>query len=151
VIDLGIHLVDLALWLLGWPDVERVEARLLRHAGHAVEDYAVARLDLAGGAAVSLSCSWNLPAGRDCVIGAAFYGPDGGAALQNVGGSFADLRAERMRGTAREPLAEPPDDWGGRTIRAWSRTLARDGRFDPAVARVVDVQRVLDRIYGSRS
>ncbi|MGE3545936.1 MAG: Gfo/Idh/MocA family protein, partial [Kofleriaceae bacterium] len=28
VIDLGIHLVDLALWLLGFPTVERIDARL---------------------------------------------------------------------------------------------------------------------------
>src|SRR5690606_9981181 len=29
VMDLGVHLVDLALWLLDFPDVERVESTLL--------------------------------------------------------------------------------------------------------------------------
>jgi predicted dehydrogenase len=150
-IDLGIHLVDLALWLLGRPEVERVESRLLRHGGHAVEDYAVALLDLAGGITASLSCSWNLPVGEDCSIAAVFYGEHGGAALRNVGGSFYDLRAERVRGTTRVSLAEPPDDWAGRAIEAWALRLAGDRRFDAEVASVVEVHRVIDRIYGSRA
>ena len=148
VIDLGIHLVDLALWTLDWPEVVAVESRLLHHGGHDVEDYAVARLDLDTGATVSLACSWNLPAGRDCVIEARFHGTETGASLRNVAGSFYDLRAERYRGTATDTLVEPPDDWGGRAIRDWARRLAAGARFDPKVEHVVEVQRVVDRIYG---
>jgi predicted dehydrogenase len=147
VIDLGTHLVDLALWLLGWPEVTRVESRLLERGGHGVEDYAVARLDLATGAAVSLACSWNLPAGTDCEIRAAFYGRDGGAALRNVDGSFYDLRAERYRGTSTETLSEPPDAWGGRAICAWAERLAAGGGYDAEVERAVAVADVVDRIY----
>jgi predicted dehydrogenase len=149
LIDLGTHLVDLALWMLGWPAVERDEGRVLHRGGHAVEDYAVARLDLETGAAVSLACSWNLPFDGDCAIEAAFYGRGGGAALRNVDGSFYDLRAERYRGTQAETLAEPPDDWGGRAICAWVRRLAAGERYDPEVERTVEVAAVLDRIYGS--
>jgi predicted dehydrogenase len=148
VTDLGIHLVDLALWSLDWPEVSEVSSRLLHHAGHAVEDYAVARLDVSDGALISLACSWNLAAGRECVIEASFYGEAGGAALRNVDGSFYDLRAERFRGVGTEVLAEPPDEWGGRVICEWARRVARGDGFDPEVERVVEVQRVLDRIYG---
>jgi len=148
VIDLGTHLVDLALWTLDWPDVTEVQSRLLHRGGHAVEDYAVAQLELASGATVSLTCSWNLPVGRDCVIDARFFGRAGGAALRNVGGSYYDLTAERFDGTTTETLVAPPDDWGGRAIREWARRLAGDGGFDEGVARVVDVARVIDRIYG---
>jgi predicted dehydrogenase len=148
VIDLGTHLVDLALWLLEWPDVAAVDAQLLHRGGHDVEDYAVARLALADGAAVTLSCSWNLPAGRDCVLEAAFYGSNGGVALRNVDGSFYDLRAERFDGTAVETLVEPPDDWGGRAIRDWARRLGAGNRFDPDVEHAVEVARTIDRIYG---
>ena len=159
VIDLGTHLVDLALWLLGRPRVAAVDAQLLHRGGHDVEDYAVARLELEpvrdldheqgpGRIAVTLSCSWNLPAGRDCVLEAAVYGSGGGAALRNVGGSFYDLRAERFEGTATEVLVEPPDDWGGRAIRDWARRLGAGGRFDAEVEHVVDVARTIDRIYG---
>jgi predicted dehydrogenase len=154
VIDLGIHLVDLALWTLDFPRVLGATSRLfgqgepLRDARSQVEDFAEARLDLDGGAAVRLACSWNLPAGRDAVIEASFYGTAGGAAMRNVDGSFFDFRAERFRGTARETLSEPPDAWGGRAAVEWARQLGRGGRFDPAVEHLVDVAAALDAIYG---
>ncbi len=158
VIDLGIHLVDLALWTLGWPAVRGASARLfskgapLADASRAVEDYAVATLDLAGpdGApvAVRLACSWHLSAGRDAVIEAAFYGERGGAAMRNVGGSFYDFIAERYEGTRRDVLAEPPDAWGGRAAVLWARRLAEGARFDPEAERLVEVAAALDAVYG---
>lgn len=146
VIDLGIHLVDLALWVLGFPRVEHATSRLFAHGG-AVEDYAVARLDVAGGATLQLACSWNLSAGRDAVINATFYGRRGAAAMRNVGGSFYDFVAEHYEKTKATTLALPPDDWGGRAIVAWSEQLAASPRFDPAIASIVDVAAALDRIY----
>ncbi|HEX5800348.1 MAG TPA: Gfo/Idh/MocA family oxidoreductase, partial [Gaiellaceae bacterium] len=113
LIDLGSHLADLALWVLDFPAASVRSARLLSPHGSDVEELALAELDL-GGATVRLACSWRLPAGRDCVIEASFYGTDGGASLRNVDGSFYDLRADRHRGTESEQLAEPGDDWGGR-------------------------------------
>ena len=154
VMDLGVHLVDLALWTMGFPTVTDVSSRLfasgtplLTGAGR-VEDYAVARLDLETGAAVQLACSWRLPAGTDAIIRAAFYGTEGGVALQNVGGSFYDFVAEQFRGTAREPLASPPDEWGGRAAVDWATRLAAGERFDPAAEHLVEVAAILDRIYG---
>jgi predicted dehydrogenase len=154
VMDLGIHLVDLALWTLDFPRVEAVSSRLfagglrLQPQSDGVEDYAVAQLDLANGAVVRLACSWRLPAGRDAVISATFYGADRGLALHNVNGSFYELTAEHYRGTARETLAEPPDDWGGRAAVDWAGRLAAGERFDPAAERLVEVAEVLDGIYG---
>jgi predicted dehydrogenase len=113
-----------------------------------VEDYAVAELELQSGAVVRLACSWNLPAGRDAVIEAAFHGTRGGAALRNVNGSFYDFVAERYDGTRSSELAAPPDAWGGRAGVAWARRLAADPRFDPDIERVADVAAVLDSIYG---
>jgi predicted dehydrogenase len=151
LMDLGVHLVDLALWTLDFPDVTTVSGSLLTAgeppAGR-VEDYAVATLELATGTVVRLVCSWRLHAGRDAVISAAFHGTMGGAALHNVDGSFYDFTAEHYRGTACEPLATPPDEWGGRAAADWAVRLAAGERFDPAAERLVDVARVLDRIYG---
>jgi predicted dehydrogenase len=152
VMDLGVHLVDLALWTLDFPAVEAVESHLFgkgrRLSGRSdVEDFAVATLTLADGAVVRLACSWNLHAGRDAVISAAFHGPEGGAAFENVNGSFFDFTAERHRGTARTRLVDPPDAWGGRAAVAWARQLREGARFDPAAERFIDVARVLDRIY----
>ncbi len=154
VMDLGVHLVDLALWILNFPRVSGVSSQLFSAgeplAGRTdrVEDYALATLELETGTAVQLSCSWRLQAGADAIISAAFYGTHGGAALRNVGGSFYDFTAEHFRGTARETLASPPDAWGGRAAASWARRLAAGERFDPAAERLVDVAAALDRIYG---
>jgi predicted dehydrogenase len=153
VIDLGVHLVDLALWSLGWPAVETVESHLfaggapLADAARQCEDYAVATLRLDGGAVVRVACSWNLPAGTEAVIGAEFYGTGGAASLKNVGGSFYDLIAQRMSGTQNWELAPLDSDWGGRAAADWARRLASGERFDAAAERLVDVAEVLDRIY----
>lgn len=154
LMDLGVHLVDLALWVLDFPEVVKVDGTLfhggerLSPATQQVEDYALATLHLSTGAVVQLACSWRLPAGCDAVISASFYGTAGGAALRNVNGSFYDFVAEHYRGTAREILAVPPDAWGGRAAIDWARRLAANGTYSAEADRLLDVARVLDRIYG---
>lgn len=154
VMDLGIHLVDLALWVLDFPVVTRVTSQLFANGARLAspadrgEDYAVATLELASGAVVRLACSWRLNAGCDAVIAADFYGPAGGAAFRNVGGSFYDFTVERFRGTSRETLASPPDTWGGRAAAVWARHLAEGAGYDPEAERLVDVARVVDQLYG---
>jgi predicted dehydrogenase len=153
VMDLGVHLIDLALWLTGFPDVARVTSHLTAGgapvAADAVEDFAVATIELADGPVVRLACSWRLHAGQDAVIAADFYGTEGGAALRNVGGSFYDFTAERFAGTARETLASPPDPWGGRAAADWAERLARDPRYDASAQGLVRVAEVMDRIYAA--
>src|SRR5258705_9549197 len=67
LIDLGVHLVDAALWMLGFPLVTEVSSRLyaqgkrLEPPLRVAEDYAAARLDLAPGVTVDIACSWRLP------------------------------------------------------------------------------------------
>jgi predicted dehydrogenase len=153
VVDLGIHLVDAALWILDTA-VVGVSSRVLAKGQplamkpDAVEDYATARIDLANGAVVTLACSWRLHAGRDAVIEMSFYGTEGGAALRNVDGSFHDFRSERYTGTKTELLAEPPDAWGGRAAVSWARQLATRNAFDREVERQIEVAIALDAIYG---
>jgi predicted dehydrogenase len=148
VIDLGIHLVDLAVWMLGAAQVESVASRL---HGAPLEDHAEAQITLAGGAVVRLTCSWRLHAGRDCVLQASFFGTHGGASLRNVGGSFYDFLAERYDGTRTEVLATPPDDWSGRAAVDWARRVAAGERFDGTVEEVVRVHEIVDRVYGRHS
>lgn len=155
VIDLGVHLVDLALWLTGFPAVEHVSARLFAGGGpfargdEVVEDHALARLDLATGAAVRITCSWNLHAGEDARIEASFHGTEGGARLRNVAGSFYDFELARFTGTSAETLVSPPDDWGGRAVTGWASALAESPRFDPEAHRFTAVAAVIDRIYAA--
>ena len=154
VIDLGIHLVDLALWALDFPEVDSVSSSLFSEGrplvdSDKVEDFAAAQFDLRCGTTVQLSCSWRLAVGCDAVISAAFYGANGGAILRNVDGSFFDFTAERCWGTRREILALPPEPWGGRAIVEWTRKLVDNVEYDPEVERIVDVASALDRIYSA--
>jgi predicted dehydrogenase len=153
VIDLGVHLVDLALWALDFPQVRSVSSQLfsggepLGACVDRVEDYAVATLKLETGAVVRIACSWKLDAGCDAVISAAFHGASGGAEMRNVEGSFYDFTTARFRGNTREVLANPPEDWGGRAAADWARRMASGQQFDEAAERLIDVATVLDRIY----
>lgn len=63
LMELGAQAIDVALWLLGYPRVERVTARL--HRREAVDDSAVALLVLAGGATISVEATWELMEERD--------------------------------------------------------------------------------------
>ena len=155
LIDLGVHLADLALWTTGFPAVEAVSATLfhqgerLRAGDLRVEDYAVAEFRLAGDIAVRLACSWNLHAGRGSVIGATFYGTQGAAGFRNEAGSFEDFTAERFRGTSAELLTAPPDDWPGRAAVAWAERLARDRGYDPTCEQFAASAALLDRLYAA--
>lgn len=154
VMDLGSHLVDLCLWILGSPAVTGISSRLyaagkpLERPIATVEDYACADITFATGAGARIACSWNLHAGRDCVIEAAFHGTRGGAALRNVDGSFYDFTLHRFHGTAAEQVASYPDPWGGRALIEWARQLAGGDGFDPQAWHLLRVSEVLDGIYG---
>lgn len=152
VIDLGIHLIDMAMWMSG-SKASGVSSRLfaqgkrVRPEDERLEDYAAVQLDLESGATANIACSWHLPVGRDAVIRASFYGTKGGLAVNNVNGSFYDFLTENLSGTARRTLDEPPDAWGGRAVVAWAERLAESATFDPAVESAADVSRVIDAIY----
>jgi predicted dehydrogenase len=153
VVDLGTHLLDLALWLTGSTRASVRSAVLLRGGaplapgGEDVEDFASAQLALDGGVEARLACSWFLPAGRECVIECVLYGTDGAVAVRNVDGSFYDFRAERYDGTRTEVLVEPADEWGGRALAAWAEQLAGGTGFDPAAEELVGLAEVVDAIY----
>lgn len=63
LMDLGVQAIDLTLWLLDFPRVERVTARF--HGAQDVEDSAVALMALEGGATASIEATWELREERD--------------------------------------------------------------------------------------
>jgi predicted dehydrogenase len=155
LMDLGIHLVDAALWMLDFPAVGKVNSRLymqgrpLDGISSAVEDYATAQIETASGAAINLTCSWRLSVGQDCIISSDFFGTRGGASFHNVNGSFYDFVAERYEGTKRIPLISGPDDWPGRAGLKWVERLQANEHFDVRNDELVQVAQVLDVIYQS--
>jgi predicted dehydrogenase len=152
LIDLGVHLVDLALWLFDFPEVVSVHGRILKEgrapAADEVEDFALGEIELANGTTVRIACSWNLSAGQDADIRATFYGTRGGAEMRNENGSFFDFVADRFSGRNRERIAGYPDEWGGRAAAEWVEKLASGERFEGSTTDLVQTAQVLDRLYG---
>jgi predicted dehydrogenase len=153
LIDLGVHLVDLALWLFDFPEVTHAHATLLREGQPVrvgeVEDYAIGEVNLGNGVTVRIACSWNLNAGKDAIIEANFYGTGGGAQMRNENGSFFDFSADLFKGRNAERIASAPDDWGGRAAAEWVRKLAAGERFAGSTSGLLGTASVLDRLYAS--
>lgn len=154
VMDLGVHLVDLLVWLFNNPDVSDVNSQLfakgkkIEDIVEQVEDYAVAQLLLNNSIAVQMACSWNLPAGVDAVIEVSIYGTNGGVSFKNVNGSFYDFSTERFHGTSREVISSPGDSWGGKAAIDWVAQLAEKGnKFNPEAFQYLKAAEILDKIY----
>ena len=154
VMDLGVHLVDLLVWLFNNPEVNEVSSQLFSKGKKIedivaqVEDYAVAQMLLNDRIAVQLACSWNLPAGVDAVIEVSIYGTKGGVSFKNVNGSFYDFSTERFYGTSREVISTPGDAWGGKAAVNWAEELAGKGnKFNPEAYQYLKAAEILDKIY----
>lgn len=153
LMDLGSHLVDLSLWILDFPQLEVLSANILADGQpvmnhwEKVEDYVSADMRTPGGVSVRLTCSWNLPIGRDAEISFRLYGTEGGAAFYNVNGSFYDFQSEWYRGTSRELLTSPPEDWGGAAISRWAAQLAADPSYSDEAEELIESAAVLEAIY----
>lgn len=152
LIDLGVHLVDLALWLLDFPAMEQARGRQFRDGrvprADEVEDYAAGSFDLVDGTNVRIACSWNLSCGTDAIIRATFHGTEGSAEMRNEKPSFLNFTADLFKGRERQRLAAPPDEWGGRAAAEWVEKLAAGERFAGSTEGLLETARVLDRIYG---
>src|SRR5699024_552553 len=154
VLDLGVHLIDLALWLFDYPPVENVTARCYAggrplDAQAQVEDYASLRLLLANAVVVDIACSWHLPLGRDAAIHAAFHGSRRGASIHNLDGSFHRFRSELHEGCSTTVLYQPDEEgaWSARALAAWVWQLAAAPGFDDAIEGMVAVAEVIDAVY----
>jgi len=155
VMDLGIHMIDLALLSLGFPDTHVISS-ILFSKGEVVgpqegkvEDYAKVTLQTSEGTTIGLDCSWHSPAGREAVIEAVFYGTQGGAAFKNSNGSFYDFTAERYNGTTTEVIETGPDAWSGRAGIAWAMQVLGGAGYDAiGAAEYLKTAKIIDSIYG---
>lgn len=153
LVDLGVHLIDAAFWVLENQPLVYADARLFARGQplppppEQVEDFAIGQLELADNTRLSLSCSWQSSFGDHARIRVALFGEHGGAAFENVNGSFYDFVCDAFYGARRERLFEGAEDWGGRAIVSWAEELAQSPHYraDP---QLVEVARALDALYG---
>ncbi|HEX2976174.1 MAG TPA: Gfo/Idh/MocA family oxidoreductase [Bacteroidales bacterium] len=154
LIDLGVHMMDLALWILDFPAVRNVDSilfskgRIVKESDADItEDYASAQVLTVNGTLIRLVCSWNLPAGQNAEIRASFYGTKASALFYNINGSFYDFEAAFCHGTSRKIISTPPDDWGGKALIDWTRSLQVSTVFRKSAFEYYETASVLDMIY----
>jgi predicted dehydrogenase len=148
LLDLGLPLLDLGLWLAGWPIPRRVSAHAVRRSADGVEDMGAALVVCENGVSISVDVSW-----RHMGEGERFWfdlvGKNGSAAIN-------PLRVfKEVHGT---PTDVTPTGASGRetqftqSYRAeWTYFLAviRGDVNAPPPKDQVAVQRVLEAVYRS--
>jgi predicted dehydrogenase len=65
IFDLGIHLLDLALWLLQYPEIASVSSQNFHHFTKNVEDTSISCIKCKNSAVINLEVSWSLPVEKD--------------------------------------------------------------------------------------
>jgi predicted dehydrogenase len=165
LIDIGVHILDLSLWLMGFPKPVSVSAACYMKFGHKkdyvyvsmwgtkvpggtfdVEDYASALVRFDGGATLSLECSWaaNIQSGA---FSTQLLGDKGGALLE-VGGGLKLFGEHRGNLVDMAPQFAKAD----RFLEEVNNFLAAargDGQPLCTPEQGIIVQKIIDAIYKS--
>jgi predicted dehydrogenase len=153
LLDLGVHLIDLVLWLQDAPSMQLASSRLFaqgRIAGSQdIEDLALVEFVQSNGAVVRLACSWHAHIGCDAEISAHIHASRCGARWRNVNGSFVDFDLDLLRGSQREHLGRSRDDWGPGALCSWIQRLRTDTSFDPAAFDFLVGAKLIEQAYQS--
>ena len=118
LIDLGVHRLDLALWLMGYPEpawvlgrtYDRIAGPLAKASGKAfdVEDLAGAMITFTNGASLTLEASWAANIADNEWMETRLLGDKGGLVQRNVGGGYdfeAELYTDRKGALVRKTIA----------------------------------------------
>lgn len=154
LIDLGIHLIDLALWTLGFPKVYHTTSRmfskgkLITPVHKTVEDFVTARIDLEDNIVMNLNCSWNRAIGKESSITATFHGTNGSVVFKNINGSSTDFVTEKYQANMSEKLIYTSDISNERPTELWANDLSLGQKYSPEAEENIKVAEVIDRLYG---
>jgi predicted dehydrogenase len=148
-VDLGIPMLDLAFWLMGYPDVRRVSAVNFHQKTKSVEDTSLVSINLANGALVNIEVSWSLIMDDDvyyCYV----FGAEGTASLsplrvnKELHGNLVNLAPAKM---------EPPQHLFRRSYENQLRHFIGAVRDEHAVIstgdEAVQRMRIVDAVYRS--
>jgi predicted dehydrogenase len=149
LLDLGIVVMDLAFWLLEYPEVKKVSAAHFALRTRGVEDTSIATITLKNGTVVSLEASWSMTVPDD-VYYCQVYGAEGSASLnplrvnKEMHGNLVNLAPARM---------EPAQHWYRRSFENELRHFLGSVRTrHPVISsaeEAVQRMRVVDAMYKS--
>lgn len=79
-LDLGIVMLDLVLWMMGFPEIHRVNAKMYKHKTKSVEDSCIAFIEMKYGISAIIESSWSLQTNEDFFY-CNLYGAEGSAMI----------------------------------------------------------------------
>lgn len=161
LIDLGVHRLDLALWLMGYPEPDWVMAstyskiapEMTRKHGkeYTVEDLAAAMIKFKNGATVELDASWACNIGENEQMSTRLLGTKGGLYQQNVneGYTYTVDYYQEIDGKQFDCKLHPPVPGVKSSFEMFVDAVRDDKPFMVAAEEGVIVMRLLDAIYES--
>jgi len=161
LLDLGVHRLDLALWLMGYPEpvsvsgstYNRIAAPLAEKEGKdfTVEDLACGLVKFANGATLILEASWALNQQEREHMTTNLYGHKGGLVHRNVGGGY-DFTAEIFTEEGGDHFTKKLDWRSGSTPSSYHEFVDSILEERPPLAtgeQGLKVMKILEGIYRS--
>jgi predicted dehydrogenase len=160
LIDIGVHLLDLAWWLNGCPRPIAASAATYAKFGPAgrgnwgapssggtfdVEDLAVGLIRFDNGLTINLEVSWALNTRQENEMWVQLYGDRGGAEWGEPTGIFTEIAG---RSSNSEVSTPPNDPWQGE-MQHFIDSILDNTKPDPDAAQGVAIMKMLDAIYDS--
>ncbi|WP_137290771.1 Gfo/Idh/MocA family protein [Natronorubrum halophilum] len=146
LMDLGVHIIDLALHLLDYPPIIEVTGRTRSEFGeYAVDDSATALLRCADGQTISVETSWHGTAtpSRECVV----RGTEGGLGFEVSGSELTYVTADADE--AVDAIEVEAEDMHLAEDREFLEAVAGAREPTETIEEALVVQRVIDAIYES--
>lgn len=163
LIDLGVHRLDLALWLMGYPEpisvsgstYDPIARQMAENEGKAfdVEDLACGLIKFANGATLVLEASWALNIRENEHMVTSLYGTHGGLVQRNTGGSY-EFEAELYTTEGRSHFTKKLDRRTGSAPSSYAEFIDSILEQRTPVAtgeHGLKVMKILDGIYKSAS
>ncbi len=161
LIDLGVHRIDLALWLMGHPEpiavsgsaynviAKRLAEEQQKH--YSVEDLAAGIVKFANGATLIVEASWALNNNENEHMVTSLYGDRGGLVQKNTGGTYqftAEVLTEEggnlyTRVLARATVTPPTP------FEEFINAIVEDREPMASGRQGIKVQKILDGLYRS--
>jgi predicted dehydrogenase len=169
LIDLGVHMLDLALWFMGRPRVLSVNAATYAALGPRglglfpgprfegkitkfdVEDFVAAFLRLEGGATLALDVSWAGYTKRGDRFFVHLWGKEGGAELDVLNYTREDTLTfyTDLQGTRTEIHPQPQGEEEKSINSEFVRAVRQGQAVSPTVDEGLEILRLIEAIYRS--
>lgn len=161
LIDLGVHRLDLALWLMGYPKAawvmgstynpiatQKAKAEGKRYD---VEDMAVAMIRFENGATIEIEASWAANIDKNEMMETRLFGTQAGLVQRNIGDGYdfeAELYLER-EGCQFDMKLHPPIPDVHSSMYHFVDSILNDVPHDATAEQGIAVMELLDAIYTS--